>query len=375
MKDVMTPKSALGSKRARVIAFYLPQFHPTAQNDEFWGKGFTEWRNVAQARPLFRKHVQPQLPGELGFYDLRLDETRVQQAALAEEYGVESFCYWHYWFGNGKRILERPFDEVLKSGRPDFPFCLAWANQSWTGIWHGSPGKILIEQTYPGLDDYDRHYAALAPAFKDPRYTTIDGKPLFLVYQPAQLPDSQLLIERWNVLAQRDGLPGIHFLAMSNQLLLPSLEFFDGIVMYGPADYVINQSRLRRALSHDLGPKLDRSIRYALGPARYSYRDVAMRSLDIIPPDSRYHPCILPNWDNTPRSGRRGIVFTGATPELFSSLLENAILRVETREPQQRLVFLKAWNEWAEGNYVEPDVRYGRARLEVIRDRVLQVTI
>src|SRR3954453_14122667 len=145
-------------RAARVIAFHLPQFHPIAENDEWWGRGFTEWTNVAKAQPLFRGHEQPRLPADLGFYDLRVPETRKHQAALARAAGIEGFCYWHYWFGNGRRILERPFAEVLEAGEPDFPFCLAWANQSWTGIWHGNPKSVLMHQEYPGREDEAAHF-------------------------------------------------------------------------------------------------------------------------------------------------------------------------------------------------------------------------
>ena len=174
------------NKKARLIAFYLPQFHPIPENDEWWGKGFTEWTNVAKARPLFRGHHQPLVPADLGFYDLRVPETREAQASLAREYGIEAFCYYHYWFA-GKRILERPFDEVLASGQPDFPFCLCWANQSWTGVWHGAPNKVLIEQTYPGQDDHRRHFEYLLPAFADRRYLRVEGKPVFRDLQPGRV--------------------------------------------------------------------------------------------------------------------------------------------------------------------------------------------
>jgi lipopolysaccharide biosynthesis protein len=178
------------SRISRLIAFYLPQFHPIPENDEWWNKGFTEWTNVAKAKPLFVNHYQPRLPADLGFYDLRVPETRLAQAEMAEHYGIEGFCYWHYWFA-GKRLLEKPFNEILRLKEPDFPFCLAWANQSWSGIWHGCPDKILIRQTYPGIDDYRDHFYALLDAFGDARYLTIDNKPIFLVYQPHALPDSR----------------------------------------------------------------------------------------------------------------------------------------------------------------------------------------
>ena len=157
-------------RKARVIAFYLPQYHPIPENDAFWGRGFTEWTNVTKAKPLFKGHKQPKLPTELGYYDLRVSEVREQQASLAKEVGIEGFCYWHYWFGNGKRILERVFNEVLESDKPDFPFCLGWANESWTGRWHGLENEIIVEQTYPGEDDFKNHFFSILPALKDKRY-------------------------------------------------------------------------------------------------------------------------------------------------------------------------------------------------------------
>ena len=197
---------------ARLIAFYLPQFHPTPENDLWWGKGFTEWTNVAKARPLFHGHYQPHVPADLGFYDLRLPEARSAQAAMARAAGIEGFCYWHYWFG-GRRMLERPFNEVLRLKEPDFPFCLSWANHSWTGVWHGAPNKTLIEQIYPGRTDYERHFHAILEAFHDPRYIRIRGKPIFVVLQPADLPCAAEFTELWQCLAVSKGLPGIHFVA------------------------------------------------------------------------------------------------------------------------------------------------------------------
>src|SRR5208283_1156501 len=168
---------------ARLIALYLPQYHPIPENDEWWGKGFTEWTNVVKAKPSFRGHRQPHIPADLGFYDLRVPETRIAQAELALEYGIGGFCYWHYWFGEGKKLLEKPFEEVLKSGEPDFPFCLAWANESWTGVWHGSPDKVLREQTYPGSNDDEAHFYYLLTAFRDSRYLKVDDRPIFYVYK------------------------------------------------------------------------------------------------------------------------------------------------------------------------------------------------
>ena len=195
---------------ARFIAFYLPQFHPTPENDEWWGKGFTEWKNVVKARPLFRGHEQPKIPSDLGFYDLRVPEVREEQARLAKEAGIEAFCYWHYWFGNGKRLLERPFNEVLESGKPDFPFCLAWANHSWyKKLWDPNAPKkdiLLAEQTYPGVEDYVNHFKTLLPAFKDKRYLKVDGKLFFVLYSINDFKDVSLFINTWRTLAKENGL-------------------------------------------------------------------------------------------------------------------------------------------------------------------------
>ena len=194
----------------RLIAFYLPQFHPEPANDGHHGPGFTEWVHVAGARPLFRGHQQPVLPGELGFYDLRVPEVREAQAALARQYGISAFCWWHYW-SLGRRLLERPFREVLESGAPDFPFCLGWANHRWATDRSGAPESIVVAQEYGGDDDHARHFAALEPAFHDPRYVRVGGAPLFYVFRPREVPDLPALVALWTKLAHQSGLPGIHF--------------------------------------------------------------------------------------------------------------------------------------------------------------------
>ncbi len=198
--------------KIRVIAFYLPQFHPVPENDSWWGKGFTEWTNVAKAEALFAGHFQPRLPGELGFYDLRLPEVREAQAQLAQSAGVEGFCYYHYWFA-GKQLLERPLKEVVESGSPALPFCICWANQTWSGIWHGNSGKILIEQTYPGATDDEAHFMSLLPAFRDPRYIKIDGRLSFTFFRPKERPNSRAFFDQWQRLASIHGLSGFHFTA------------------------------------------------------------------------------------------------------------------------------------------------------------------
>jgi len=348
---------------ARALAFYLPQYFPIPENDEWWGRGFTEWTNVAKARRLFPGHQQPTLPSELGFYDLRVPETRAAQAELAQEHGVEAFVYWHYWFGDGDRILDRPFREVQASGEPGISFCLAWANQTWTGIWHGAQDRVLKQQRYPGVHDDERHFAELLPAFTDPRYVTVDGRPVFYVFRPEELPYAPAFVERWQGMARAAGLPGLYLVAEMSDLLGRGQAYtsavadgFDvSVYMRLPAEVTtatVARMRLMRKAMRG-------------GPEIYSYSDtVAAQSL--VGP--RIHPCVYPNWDNTPRSGRGGLALVGATPEKFRRNVVAAVDTIRDRPEQERLLWVKSWNEWAEGNHLEPDLRHGRGWLEALRD-------
>jgi len=352
VQDVVNPDALLPfGKRARIIAFYLPQFHPIPENDIWWGKGFTEWTNMAKAQPFFEGHCQPHLPADLGFYDLRVSESREAQAELARSYSIDAFCYWHYWFA-GKQLLERPFKEVVESGRPDFPFCLGWANQTWSGIWHGSPGRILIEQTYPGLEDYKAHFDSLVSAFRDSRYFRINGKLLFLIYAPHNLPDAREFTDYWQELAHREGLAGFHFIAH----MVRNPEAYGCQTCVANAPFMeMNAHILKvKALA---GGKL---------PQVYHYEDL-VRHLKESHLTGKEHPLVIPNWDNTPRSGTNGLVLHGSTPELFGEMMDDAIAKAEhMRDPAERIVFIKAWNEWAEGNHLEPDLLSGHGYLQAV---------
>ena len=373
----------VSSTLARIIAFYLPQFHPIPENDEWWGRGFTEWTNVGKAKPLFPSHRQPRLPTELGYYDLRVPEVREAQAELARSAGVESFCYWHYWFGNGRRIIDRPFAEVLASGKPDFPFCLAWANQSWTGIWHGKPGTTLIEQLYPGREDEEAHFRWARTAFEDHRYSTVDGKPIFVIFAPHDMPSTTSFIEHWRELAHKAGLPGIYFVAISNRYIKgldryydPILDAFDAVTLLVPQDYISKRGRevqgtlARRLKELNVGKLNPYKPEKWKRPMRIDYAEVVAHALEDMPAGERYLPSVLPGWDNTPRSRFGGVVYEGETPELFERYMRKALNKVKDHDEQHRIIFLKAWNEWAEGNYVEPDAIHGRAMLDVIRSVV-----
>ncbi len=366
-------------RRARVIAFYLPQFHPVPENDAWLGQGFTEWTNVKRARPLYPGHQQPRRPGALGYYDLRDAAVREAQARLAREAGIEAFCYWHYWFGGGRRILERPFAEVLDSGAPNFPFCLCWANESWVGIWHGAPGRMLIEQNYPGPADHAAHFAAVLPAFLDARYVRVDGKPVFLVYSPEKLPGAAAALAQWREMAERAGLAGLYLIGMSTNVGAPCLAGFDAVMPFGPRDFLEGaaQKHVFVRVGRRFGSgKVFQALSERVGglpwlPARYDYAELAREAFAKLPRDGRHLPCVLAGWDNTPRAGRRGIVLENFSPALLGACLEKAVAHVAGHAAEERLVFIKAWNEWAEGNYLEPDQEHGDARLAAVRGVVL----
>jgi hypothetical protein len=359
--------------KARAIAFYLPQYHPIPENDEWWEKGFTEWTNVTKARPLFKGHLQPNLPADLGFYDLRVPEVREAQAELARTYGIEGFCYWHYWFGNGRRLLERPFSEVLETGRPDFPFCLAWANHTWSGIWHGSPEKTLIRQEYPGEQDHIYHFYEILPALRDKRYIRVNNKPLFVIYMPHEIPDLQKFLNLWNSLGIKEGVGELYFVGITGLAqVIDKIDIgLDAVTSSPPGDQ-IGAILNRRTL---LDQRIDR-VRSILSfghqrPRRYNYLDYIAHT---IPPGNfipNFIPSVIPNWDNTPRSKYNGVVLEGANPESFKVAMDAAVGYVSNPDHENNIVFIKSWNEWAEGNYVEPDRQFGMKWLEAIRDSII----
>jgi lipopolysaccharide biosynthesis protein len=348
---------------ARVVALYLPQFHPVPENDEWWGPGFSEWTNVAAARPLFRGHRQPKVPADLGYFDLRVPEVRARQADLAARHGVEAFCYWHYWFA-GRRMLERPFAEVLASGEPRFGFCLGWANQTWTTIWTGDKRTVLIPQTYPGPLDHERHFHEVLPAFMDPRYFRVDGRPLFLVYRPGDLPDSRAFADQWRALAAQAGLPGLYLVGERKSQWRAAEGGFDADTLPGIYDVAP-----RPRLPGRVGAFLDRRPRRRPNIAQYTDLVARARTRSRLPHPEL--PAVVSSWDNTPRSGRRGLVVEGSTPERFGAAVGDAVEAVQDLPAQQRIVIVKSWNEWAEGNYIEPDLEHGHAYLRALADAVV----
>lgn len=347
----------------KVIAFYLPQYHPFKENDEWWGKGFTEWTNVAKAKPLFRNHYQPKIPADLGFYDLRMPEIREAQVELAREAGVYGFCYWHYWFGNGKRLLDLPFNEVLKSGKPDFPFCLGWANHSWYAkTWNPDiPDTLLIEQTYPGFKDNEAHFYSVLPAFKDPRYIRIDNKPVFLLFKPLKMPNVTEFIKQWQLLAKENGLEGIYFVGQGTE------SEIEEIISLG-FDVVNHEEINKIHADHSLFVRFLKQFKRKIQhkPRCYDYLNAMEKTIIPSDIDENVIPTICPNYDHTPRSGLRGLVFTNSTPQKFEKHACQ-ILEIVSKKKNQ-FVFLKSWNEWGEGNYMEPDLRFGKGYIHALRD-------
>lgn len=366
--------------KPRVIAFYLPQFHPMLENDEWWGKGFTEWTNVGKAKPLFKGHDQPRVPTELGYYDLRMSEVREAQAQMAKEAGVEGFMYWHYWFGNGRTLMSDIFKEVLESSKPDFPFALGWANHSWySKLWNKdgtSSNKLLCEQTYPGEDDINLYFQSLLPAFQDKRYIKVDGKPIFYIFDPVNIPD--IYLSRFKELAKESGLAGIYLVANivnpadSKDIYID--RGFDAVSYQrlsasAPklAQKSTNARRVYKLWQKIKGFIINRPPR--ISDYRVSYHDLVTdkeRDEDVI-------PTIVPQWDHTPRSGWNGSLFVNSTPEYFKRHALEAFDAILEKEDEHQLVFLKSWNEWGEGNYMEPDLTNGRGFIDALHDAIDEV--
>ena len=376
---------------ARLIAFYLPQFHPIPENDKWWGKGFTEWTNVAKAKPLFRGHYQPHVPADLGFYDLRLPEIRNQQAEMAREVGVEGFCYWHYWMGGGRMLLERPFKEVLETGIPNFPFCLGWANGDWSNRSWSQGGfmkknTVLMEQTY-GHDDFVSHFKYVLPAFKDHRYIKVDGKPLFYIHDPNTIIGLDDFLHIWRELAVENGLKGIYFVGKTDNIT------FREIGKQGEGKYVVPKENIAEDLyNHILNLGFDAVNSRGLYRAEYKlegkystffrkfyykifkvgllkkFRQEDINKYIYVDQDrwENVHPTIIPGFDRSPREGKMAVIYTDSTPEVFDKQVQKAIELVKNKQPEHRIIFLQAWNEWAEGNHVEPDLKYGHGFLDVL---------
>lgn len=378
---------------ARYIALYLPQYHPIPENDSWWGKGFTEWTNVAKAKPLFRGHYQPHVPADLGFYDLRLPIVREQQAEMAKKSGVEGFCYWEYWFGGKNRqLIEKPFKEVLESGNPDFPFCLGWANESWSNkSWHAKSSmvksQVLMEQRY-SVDDYIEHFYHILPAFLDSRYIKVDGKPLYLVFKPFNIPNANEFIEIWQDLAKKNGLPGIYFVGVMHNIsyvqhssgkhTIPNVnmakELYQSVLDLG-FDAVNSRGMSRSEVLYD--GRFVKMFKMALKKylhldliLKYNYKKITQNLFVEEDKWENVFPTVFPNWDRSPRSGKKAVVYYNSTPQEFKNQLCAVEEIVKEKNDEHKIIFIQSWNEWGEGNHMEPDLKYGHGYLDALKDTV-----
>lgn len=355
----------------KVIAFYLPQYHPTPNNDEWWGKGFTEWTNVAKAKKLYPGHYQPKVPADLGFYDLRLHDVREQQAQLAREAGVDGFCYYHYWFSEGHEELDLPFKQVVAQKKPDFPFCLCWANESWYSKFWNKDGsaqkKLLAEQRYLGKKDNEAHFYSLLEAFKDPRYIKVEGKLLFMIYQPLQFERFTEFKNQWNELARKNCIPEFYFVGYtmySNWIDDIEKAGFDAVNHCRRLDYYFQHDKTLRFVS-----KFINFIKLFIHiPFIVPYSKAIKKAIRPEDYKENVFPTMMPNWDHTPRSIDGGTVLHNSTPKLFKKHAIDILRTVKGKNDEHKIVFLKSWNEWGEGNYMEPDLKFGKGYIKALKE-------
>jgi len=351
--------------KIRPIAIYLPQFHPIPENDKWWGKGFTEWTNVTKAKPLFKGHYQPHLPADLGFYDLRLPEVLEAQVQMARDYGIYGFCYYHYWF-DGKRLLDRPIENVIKSQRPDFPFCLFWANESWSRTWWDAKSKILIDQTYSDADPV-KHAQSLNSAFSDSRYISIKNRPVFIIYRPTDIPSFDKYIDKFkNESIRLNGIEPYIIISNSHILGIDCLSNgYDGILNFEPQFSVLPDFINDKKNIHKLIYNYKHHI-FNSGLKVISY-NTAKDLMENRQFPYRYFPCVFVGWDNTARRGEKGIIMINQNHNRFKESLQKAKDYVQKNNLDSNLIFINAWNEWAEGNHLEPDVKNGFSYLEQVK--------
>lgn len=362
----------------RPIAIHLPQFHPIPENDKWWGTGFTEWTNVTRAKPLFKSHYQPQLPADLGYYDLRLPEARLAQAELAAQYGIYGFCYYHYWF-NGKKLLERPIEEILRSGKPDFPYMLCWANENWTRRWDGASNEVLLKQEYSEKDDVE-HFKYLIPFFNDPRYIKINNKPVFVIYRPYLIDDPTLVASRWRKIAKDFNIELYlcHMVFGKRAGWENLLMGFDAAIDFEPFGIRRlhkNKSELmkvfhffNKVFNYLKSKSIHRKI-YSCIPYSSLYQNLQ----DLQTFNFKIFPGVTPGWDNTPRLKKNIVMLDGSTPEKFEKWLRVVKNGFEPYSEEENLIFINAWNEWAEGNHLEPCLRWGRSYLNAVKRVFLEL--
>jgi len=355
--------------KIRPLAIYLPQFHPIPENDKWWGKGFTEWTNVTKAKPRFDGHYQPHLPADLGFYDLRLHETMIQQAALARAHGIHGFMFYHYWF-SGKRLLERPVNQWVEQQSPDFPFCLCWANENWTRRWDGDNTEVLMRQEYTEEDD-KAHFQELLKYFKDKRYITVDGKPLFVIYRIGLFPDIKRTAALWRAEALKNGLPGLYLVNVDvfGKQIDPVSIGFDAAMEFQPEFFgdQVWTTRYYGGLKDKVLNKFGLKKSPFLTDRVFDYDTFVQMQLKNAPVPYKRFRGITPMWDNSPRRKLDAFMLRNSTPTMYGYWLESVIKNFTPYSTEENFIFINAWNEWAEGNHLEPCQRWGDQYLKTTK--------
>lgn len=346
------------------IAIFLPQFHPIPENDGWWGKGFTEWTNVTKAKPLFNGHYQPHLPADLGFYDLRLKQSRLQQEALAKQFGIHGFCYYHYWF-NGKRVLNLPLDSKLNDHEQDLPFMLCWANENWTRTWDGSENEILLKQEY-SKSDFDNHINFLISVFKDKRYIHKSGKPFFVIYRPSIISNLDYFISNLKIKAIENGFNGVTVAIMDSYGESNSNHnnLIDDMIQFPPhikGGY--GELRIKPNLWGKILNKLNVKVPIEYNHFIVDYSEIVVHFINQFK-EQNIIPCVTPMWDNSARKKKNALIILNSTPEKFKFWLDSIFKMNSERDFKQEFLFINAWNEWAEGNHLEPCQKFKLSYLE-----------
>ena len=365
-------------QKIKFLAYYLPQYHPIPENDKWWGKGFTEWTNVAKSKPLFKGHHQPILPSDLGFYDLRVPEVQEKQSELALQYGIDGFIYYQYWFGdNSKMLLEKPAEAMLKNTKIKIPFCFCWANEAWKGIWHGLDNpSVLMDQSYPTEEEgYIAYFNYLLPFFKDERYIKVDNKPMFHIYKFSDIPDNKLFHKTFHKLAKENGFDGVYFVATStaedhNLEDYKELSAIVSLNIFNQLRYYFNpifKNRHLRKFELRFKDKLGytSSVIKRKKPLILDYKEL-IKHFAFKLENEKSIPCAVPNWDNSARSGKKSMILNNSNPTNWEEHL-NQMVNLLIKSPKNPpFLIIKSWNEWAEGNYLEPDTQYKHDWLKAV---------
>jgi len=367
--------------KAKIIAFFLPQFHTFPENDKWWGKGFTEWSNTKKAKPLFEGHYQPKVPLNENYYNLLDDNVKKEQVKLAKEYGIYGFCYYHYWFKDGKKLMEKPIEQMLRNPEIDMPFCLSWANEPWSRRWDGSENEIIMPQDYGEKEEWKQHFLYLCEFFKDSRYIKINESPIFIIYKPEQIPNLNDMLDYWNELAVESGIPKIVFAFQHPQFYyLKDMDYsrFSYGIEFQPAfsnmdtEYYTKDKKERIKYLCSNPSLIIRKIKNKYKgnkPNIYSYDATWKRNLRTKPKNEKMIPCAFVEWDNTARRGKDGICYKGSSPEKFEKYMKQ-LLKKEKELYKKDIIFINAWNEWAEGAYLEPDEKHRYEYLQALKNAI-----